>query len=44
MKTLSTENLRDILVKIDPLDTKYKPLNMLVLKRIRKKEENCTLI
>lgn len=32
-----------MLVKIDPLDPKYKPTIALVLKRIRKKEK-CTLI
>ncbi len=40
---ITVENLRDVLVKIDPLDPKYKPTIALVLKRIRKKEK-CALI
>lgn len=43
LKSITVENLNDILAKIDPLDPKYRPIASLVVKRIRKKEK-CTLI
>lgn len=43
LKTLSVPQLKDILVKIDPLAPQYRPTIALLLKRIEKKEK-CILI
>ena len=43
LKSVTVENLNDILAKIDPMDPKYRPISSLVIKRIRKKEK-CVLI